>query len=78
MPDGHLLCRAYARVTPPGPDAKGKMNGSVALDIRPTGVMLLKRRQPDEPAAALDKFCSIRTLNRVYTEFGIDPAGFLI
>lgn len=27
--------------------AKGKMNGSAALDIRPNGVMLLKRRQPD-------------------------------
>ena len=34
--------------------------------------MLLKRRQPDEPAAALNKFCSICTLNGVYTEFGID------
>ena len=38
-----------------------------------TGVMLLKRRQPDSPATALNKFCSIRTLNGVYTEFGIDP-----
>ena len=35
--------------------------------------MLLKRRQPDKPAAALNKFCSIRTSNGVYTEFGIDP-----
>ncbi|MFR3290765.1 MAG: recombinase family protein [Lachnospiraceae bacterium] len=39
--------------------------------------MLLKRRQPDKPAAALNKFCSIRTSNGVYTEFGIDP-GLLL
>ena len=31
--DGHLLCRSHARVTPPVPDVKGKMNGSAALDI---------------------------------------------
>ena len=43
------------------------------LTSNPTGVMLLTRRQPDKPAAALNKFCSIRTLNGVYTEFGIDP-----
>lgn len=35
--------------------------------------MLLKRRQPDSPATALNKFCSIRTSNGIYTEFGIDP-----
>ena len=39
----------------------------------PTGVMLLTRRQPDSPATALNKFCSICTPNGVYTEFGIDP-----
>ena len=33
-PDGPLLCRAYARVTPPVADVKGKMNGYAALDIR--------------------------------------------
>ena len=38
-----------------------------------TGVMLLKRRQPDVPATALNQFCSIRTSNGVYTELGIDP-----
>ncbi|MGN9098132.1 hypothetical protein, partial [Flintibacter porci] len=37
------------------------------------GVMLLTRRQPDSPATALNKFCSICTPNGVYTEFGIDP-----
>ncbi|MEF2794841.1 MAG: hypothetical protein U0N62_05130, partial [Hydrogeniiclostridium sp.] len=26
-----------------------------------------------KPAAASNKLCSIRTLNGVYTEFGIDP-----
>ena len=35
--------------------------------------MLLKRRQPDSPATALNKFCSICTPNGVYTEFWIDP-----
>ena len=35
--------------------------------------MLLKRRQPDSSAATLNKFCSIRTIDGVYTEFGIDP-----
>lgn len=39
----------------------------------PTGVMLLARRQPDKPAAATNKLCSIRTRNGLYTEFGIDP-----
>ncbi|MGO5116659.1 hypothetical protein ACTQ33_17010, partial [Candidatus Avoscillospira sp. LCP25S3_F1] len=36
----------------------------------------LKRRNGGSrisPATALNKFCSIRTLNGVYTEFGIDP-----
>ncbi len=37
--------------------------------------MLLKRRQLDKPAAALNKFCSIRTLNGVYAEFGIDSSA---
>ena len=36
--------------------------------------MLLTRRQPDKPTAAANKLCSIRTLNGVYTEFGIDPS----
>ena len=35
--------------------------------------MLLKRQQPDKPAAALNKFCSICTSYGVYTESGIDP-----
>ena len=35
--------------------------------------MLLTRRQPDKPAAAANNLCSIRTLNGLYTEFGIDP-----
>ena len=35
--------------------------------------MLLPRRQPDKPAAAANKLCSIRTRIGVYTEFGIDP-----
>lgn len=35
--------------------------------------MLLKKRQPDKPAAALNKFCSICTSNGLYTESGIDP-----
>ena len=35
--------------------------------------MMPARRQPDKPAAASNKLCSIRTLNGVYTEFGIDP-----
>ena len=34
--------------------------------------MLLKRQQPDKPAAATNKLCSIRTRNGLYTEFGID------
>ena len=34
-PDGHLLCRAYARVTPPRLDVNDKLNGSATLDIRP-------------------------------------------
>ena len=35
--------------------------------------MLLKRQQPGPPATALNQFCSIRTLNGLYTEFWIDP-----
>jgi len=45
---------------------------SPPLTSSPAGVKLLKRRQPDNPAAALDKACSIRTINGGYTEFGID------
>ena len=41
--------------------------------------MMPARRQPDKPAAASNKLCSIRTLNGVYTEFGIDPVlGVLV
>ena len=36
--------------------------------------MLQSKRQPDKPVATTNSFCSIRTLNGVYTEFGIDPA----
>ena len=72
-PDGHLFCRAYAWVTLLASDVKGKKTVSPALTSMPTGVMLLKRWQPDEPAAALNKFCSIHALNGVYTEFGIAP-----
>ena len=50
-----------------------KINGSAALDIYPTGVMVLKRQLPDSLATALNKYCSIHTLNGVYTEFGIAP-----
>ncbi|MFR3290027.1 MAG: hypothetical protein ACLTSG_06975 [Lachnospiraceae bacterium] len=39
------------RVTPPGPDAKGKMNGSAALDIQP------HRRYVVEKAAARQACC---------------------
>ena len=38
--------------------------------------MLLARRQPDKPAAATNKLCSIRTRNGLYTEFGIDPLTY--
>ena len=34
-PDGNLLCRTHARITPLWPDVKGKMNGSATLDIHP-------------------------------------------
>ena len=40
--------------------------------------MLLTRRQPDKPAAAANNLCSIRTLNGLYTEFGIDPNSALM
>ena len=40
--------------------------------------MLLTRRQPDSPATALNKFCSICTPNEVYTEFGIDPENLVL
>ncbi len=73
-PDGHLLCRAYARVTPPWPDVKGKINCSSShLTSDPSRVMLLTWQQPWNPAAAMNKFCSICTPNGVYTELGIDP-----
>ena len=61
-PDVHLLCRAYARVTPPGPDAKGKMNGSAALDIRP------HRRYVVEKAAARQACCR-RKSSLLYSHF---------
>ena len=78
-PDGHLLCRTYARVTPPWPDVKGKMNcSSTHLTSDPTGVMLFTRQQPDSTATARNKFCSICTPNGVYTEFGIDPIFLII
>ena len=44
-----------------------------ALTSRPTGVMLLTRRQPFYPSAAHDKFFSICTAFGGYTEFGIVP-----
>ncbi len=34
-PDGHLLCRAYARGIPSDLYVKGELNGSAALDIHP-------------------------------------------
>lgn len=52
--------------------SRARWTASLPLTSSLTGVMLLKRRQPDEPAAALNKFCSIYTLNEVYTEFGIE------
>lgn len=51
------------------------MNGSAAPNALLTGIMLLTRRQLDEPAAALNKFCSICPLNKVYIEFRIDPTA---
>ena len=48
---------------------------SFALTSRPTGVMLLTRRQPFYPSAAHDKFFSICTAFSGYTEFGIAPSG---
>ena len=56
-----------------GARSQGEMNASSPLTSNPSGVMLLTRRQPDKPAAAVNKPCSIRTPNVVYTEFGIDP-----
>ena len=50
---------------------------SFALTSRPTGVMLLTRRQPFYPSAAHDKFHSICTAFGGYTEFGIAPLSFL-
>ena len=44
--DDNLLCRAYARVTPPGVDVKDNMNGFATLDIHP------HRRYVVEKAAA--------------------------
>ena len=46
---------------------------SPPLTSAPNGVMMPARRQPDSLATALNKFCSIRTANGVYTEFGIAP-----
>ena len=46
---------------------------SFALTSRPTGVMLLTRRQPFYPSAAHDKFFSICTAFGGYTKFGIAP-----
>lgn len=45
---------------------------SSPLTSAPIGVMLLMRRQPVSPAAALNNSCPIRTLNCLYTKFGID------
>ena len=50
---------------------------SFALTSRPTGVMLLTRRQPFYPSAAHDKFRSVCTAFGGYTEFGIAPRSFL-
>ena len=47
------------------------------MTSNPTGVMMQTRRQPDKPAAASNKLCSIPTLNGVYTEFGIDPENIV-
>ncbi len=51
-----------------------KWTASPPLTACPFHVMLLKRRQPDAPAAAPNKYCPILTLNGLYTEFGIDPS----
>ena len=71
-PDGHLLCRAYARVTLPGPDTKGKMNGSTALDIRPHQRYVVEKAVTENLLPPQINFALLH-LNRVYTEFGIDP-----
>lgn len=50
------------------------MNGSAALDIRPHRRYVVEKGGCRLfPATVLNKFCSIRTSNGVYTEFGIDP-----
>ena len=51
---------------------------SFALTSRPTGVMLLTRRQPFYPSAAHDKFFSICTAFGGYTKFGIAPEEYII
>ena len=50
---------------------------SFALTSRPTGAMLLTRRQPFFPSAAHDKFFSICTAFSGYTEFGIAPESVI-
>ena len=51
---------------------------SFALTSRPTGVMLLTRRQPFYPSAAHDKFHAICTAFGGYTKFGIAPEEYII
>ena len=51
---------------------------SFALTSRPTGVMLLTRRQPFYPSAAHNKFHAICTAFGGYTKFGIAPEEYII
>lgn len=73
--DSHLFRRAYASVTLPWTDVESQQTASPPLTSGSAGVMLFTRQQLDHPTAALDSFRSIRTQNRVYTEFGIDPSS---
>lgn len=72
-PDGDLLCRVYARVSPLPLEADVKGSGAIQLLLTfiPADVMLLTRRQLVNPAAASNKFCFICILYGVYTDFGM-------
>lgn len=71
-PADYLFRRVYARVTS---DVKDFANGFATLYIHPNGVVIQTGRQPIKPAPALDRFCSIRTPNGVYTKIWDCPKG---
>jgi hypothetical protein len=70
-PDGGILRRPDARVTPSVPDVKGKP--FAALDIRPRRRYLEEKATPDGIAAANQYFAPSTPVFGVYTEFGIHP-----